>query len=92
MKGSPCHWIDLDRVQEQGSGCVDGAKFVVSKDKGVSELCRCLYPPPEVRRQYLYMEGRSVLAFVKNGEKFADCLNYTDVTADVKCKASFTNW
>ena len=50
-----------------------------------------LYPPPEVRRQYLYMEGRSVLAFVKNGEKFADCSNYTDVTADVKCKASFTN-
>jgi len=73
VKGSPCQWLDLDRVREEGSDCVDGAKFVVSKDKGV-------------RRQYLYMEGRSVLAFVKNGEKFADCLNYTDVTADVKCK------
>jgi hypothetical protein len=32
------------------------------------------------------MEGRSVLAFVKNKEKFADCSTYTDITANVQCK------
>ena len=39
-----------------------------------------------MRRQYLFVDGRTVLAFVKNGEKFAQCANYTDITADVKCK------
>lgn len=73
LKASPCQWIDLEKVREEGSGCVDGAKFVVSKDRGV-------------RRQYLFVDGRTVLAFVTNGEKFAQCPNYTDITADVKCK------
>ena len=36
LKASPCQWIDLEKVREEGSGCVDGAKFVVSKDRGVS--------------------------------------------------------
>ena len=27
-----------------------------------------------------------MLAFVTNGDKFAQCANYTDITADVKCK------
>jgi len=74
LKASSCNWIDLEKVREEGSGCVDGSKFVLSKDRGV-------------RRQYLFVDGRTVLAFVKNGEKFAQCANYTDITADVKCKA-----
>jgi len=73
LKASPCQWIDLEKVREEGSGCVDGSKFVVSKERGV-------------RRQYLFVDGRTVLAFVTNGEKFAECANYTDITADVKCK------
>ena len=36
LKASSCNWIDLEKVREEGSGCVDGAKFVVSKDRGVS--------------------------------------------------------
>ena len=47
----------------------------------------CLrYNDLKVRRQYLFVDGRTVLAFVTNGEKFAECANYTDITADVKCK------
>ena len=42
----------------------------------------------KVRRQYLFVDGRTVLAFVTNGEKFAQCPNYTDITADVKCKVN----
>merc|ERR1719341_3173909 len=73
LKASPCQWIDLERVREEGNGCVDGSKFVVSKERGV-------------RRQYLFVDGRTVLAFVTNGDKFAQCANFTDITADVKCK------
>ena len=36
LKASPCQWIDLEKVREEGSGCVDGSKFVVSKERGVS--------------------------------------------------------
>jgi len=73
LKASPCQWIDLEKVREEGNGCVDGSKFVVSKERGV-------------RRQYLFVDGRALLAFVTNGEKFAQCANYTDITGDVKCK------
>ena len=34
------------------------------------------------------MEGRSVVAFIQNGLKFADCQLYTDVTANVQCKVN----
>ena len=44
------------------------------------------YDAVKVRRQYLFVDGRAVLAFVTNGEKFAQCANFTDITADVKCK------
>ena len=40
----------------------------------------------KVRRQYLFVDGRTVLAFVTYGDKFAQCANFTDITADVKCK------
>ena len=36
LKASPCQWIDLEKVREEGNGCVDGSKFVVSKERGVS--------------------------------------------------------
>ena len=37
LKASPCQWIDLEKVREDGNGCVDGSKFVVSKERGVSK-------------------------------------------------------
>ena len=97
LKASPCQWIDLEKVREEGNGCVDGSKFVVSKERGVSNQfdlqCRInvnqvnfKYDAVKVRRQYLFVDGRAVLAFVTNGEKFAQCANFTDITADVKCK------
>ena len=39
------------------------------------------------RKQFLIINGEAVLAFVKNGQKFADCDSYTEVTANIKCKA-----
>ena len=54
------------------------------KDKLCLNCSKC--SAPKVRRQYLFVDGRTVLAFVTNGDKFAQCANYTDITADVKCK------
>ena len=28
----------MEKVREEGSGCVDGSKFVLSKDRGVSKI------------------------------------------------------
>ena len=33
------------------------------------------------------MEGKTILAFVSRGNKFADCSSYTEVTSQVDCKA-----
>ena len=38
LKASSCNWIDLEKVREEGSGCVDGSKFVLTKDRGVSKI------------------------------------------------------
>ena len=28
----------MEKVREEGSGCVDGSKFVLTKDRGVSKI------------------------------------------------------
>ena len=38
LKASSCNWIDLEKVRKEGSGCVDGSKFVLTKDRGVSKI------------------------------------------------------
>jgi len=59
--------------------CPDGSKFVVKQAKGV-------------RKQFLVLDGESVLAFVakksdqNNAVKFSQCPSYRDITHDVVCK------
>ena len=40
------------------------------------------------RRQLLFVDGKTILAFVARGSKFADCSSYTEVTSQVDCKAN----
>jgi len=72
--GKACEWIDINQVRTSGQGCADGSKFVISKEKGT-------------RKQFLLVEGKDIIAFVKNGEKFVDCSVFTEVTSQVSCKA-----
>merc|ERR1719150_318522 len=58
--------------------CPDGSKFVVKQEPGV-------------RKQFLVLNGESVLAFVAkrsedNAVKFAQCDTYRDITDKVGCK------
>ena len=50
-----------------------GTKFVISTKEGV-------------RKQFIVLNGEAVLAFVANGQKFAECSSYTEVTSKIDCK------
>ena len=54
--------------------CNNGDKFVIKNKAGVN------------RRQFLFMEGKTILAFVPRGKKFSECSSYTEVTTQVDCK------
>ena len=34
------------------------------------------------------MDGKDIIAFTKNGEKFANCASFTEVTSQVTCKVT----
>jgi len=72
--GNDCEWIDLNKVIDN-SDCDNGDKFVIKNQPGVN------------RRQFLFMEGKTILAFVPRGKKFTECSSYTEVTTQVDCKA-----
>ena len=42
---------------------------------------------PGHRRQLLFVDGKTILAFVARGSKFVDCSSYTEVTSQLDCKA-----
>merc|ERR1711981_286813 len=73
-QGSNCEWIDLNKVNSDGIGCANGYKFVIKPQTGN-------------RRQLLFVDGKTILAFVARGSKFADCSSFTEVTSQVDCKA-----
>ena len=56
------------------TGCDNGDKFVIKNTRGVN------------RRQFLFVEGKTILAFVPKGQKFTSCPSYTEVTTSVDCK------
>ena len=58
-----------------GSNCADGSKFVISRVKGN-------------KKQFLLMDGKDIIAFTKNGEKFTNCASFTEVTSQVTCKVT----
>jgi hypothetical protein len=60
-------------VRDVGKNCVDGTKFVIQQPRGT-------------RKQFLSIEGKVVLAFVKIGNKFADCETLNEITENITCK------
>ena len=64
------------RQVSSNSDCDNGDKFVIKNTAGVN------------RRQFLFMDGRTILAFVPRGQKFTQCSSYTEVTAQVDCKVT----
>ena len=60
-------------MRDVGNNCVDGTKFVIQQPKGT-------------RKQFLSIEGKVILAFVKIGNKVADCETITEITENITCK------
>ena len=88
--GKTCEWIDISKVRlvacilwaltesfgqvkSGGQNCGDGTKFVIKQEKGT-------------RKQFLFVDGKNIIAFVKNKEKFVNCSSFTEVTEMVQCK------
>ena len=72
--GGNCEWIDLNLVSSNAD-CDIGDKFVLKNKAG------------ENRRQFLFVDERTILAFVPRGQKFPQCSSFTEVTVQVDCKA-----
>lgn len=72
IRGKNCEFIRICDVTSN-SGCSDGNKLVVKKQKGL-------------RRQFLILNGSPVLGFIKRKNKFTSCDTYKDVTDSVDCK------
>ena len=87
LVGSSCQWVDLARVHQEGNGCTDGTKFVLKPKSGVRVDQHfdgdVLF---QVRKQFLFVDGKTIVAFVTKGLKFADCSSISEVTARVQCK------
>ena len=71
--GEGCEYVVLSDLTFKGTGCVNGAKFVIKK--GTNS-----------RRQYVIMNDKILLLWVKIGSKFKDCPAFTDRTATITCK------
>merc|ERR1711962_1608283 len=87
FKGQHCDYIDLCGLKtKSANGCDSGMKFVVKgqryKDQGKDI---------KIRRQFLNLDDKMVIAFLETGKKIMDCTNGTnrlrDVTNNVTCKA-----
>ena len=48
--------------------------------------CKSILFCSGIRKQLLFVEGKTILAFVTQGSKFADCSSFTEVTSQVDCK------
>merc|ERR1712212_1249223 len=72
IQGFHCDYIILSDVPSL-SGCNDGFKFVIRKSR-------------RVRSQYLILGGKTVLAFLKLGQKFSGCRSFNNITPRVSCK------
>lgn len=73
LRGKTCQWIDFQKIRDAGESCRDGSKYVLQQDRGT-------------RKQLLCVDGKLILAFVKNGDKFVNCSEMVDVTPQVICK------
>ena len=88
-KGSNCEWIDLNKVLQDGDGCANGHKFVIKSHEGFMRIlwgCKSFLFCSGIRKQLLFVEGKTILAFVTRGSKFTNCPSFTEVTTLVDCK------
>merc|ERR1712142_1444868 len=77
FKGQHCEYIDLSILKTVG--CNIGMKLVVQGSKRNGK---------KIRRQFLNLDDKMVIAFLEQGKKITDCgtSSLKDVTSQVKCK------
>lgn len=70
-RGKNCDFIDLAALP-----CVSGEKFVFKGLKG----------PPKIRRQFLVLSDKQIVAFLQSGNKVTNCSSLNNITTSVTCK------
>merc|ERR1712212_138804 len=83
FKGKHCDYIDLCGLKtKSANGCDSGMKFVVKGTRSGGK---------KIRRQFLNLDDKMIIAFLEQGKKIMDCTNGSntlkDVTNQVNCKA-----
>ena len=80
LTGMHCQFINICEIDKKTlSGCENGQKFVF---KGSTE------GKVNVRRQFLFLSGKAIVAFLQNGKKITDCKQkLLDITESITCKA-----
>merc|ERR1711935_1060934 len=73
VKGNDCEFIYLADITSN-SGCSNGQKFVL---KGADN----------VRKQFLIVNDKAIIAFITKQKKFTACESFTDITTSVSCKS-----
>jgi len=72
VRANDCEFIRICDVTDS-DGCSDGKKLVIKKMKGL-------------KRQFLLLNQKPVLGFVKRKKKVTSCESFTDITSQVECK------
>jgi hypothetical protein len=90
LKGDSCEYIDLAKIMSV-DGCETGEDDLIKKLVGKSELLAGKKfvigrASKKIRRQYLIVEGKTILAFVSSGTKFTACSSTKDITTSISCK------
>ena len=77
LTGFHCQFIDICEINKK-SFCTNGQKFVFRGSKKGKK---------KVRRQFLILSGKKIVAFLENGKKITDCKGkLVDITRSVSCK------
>ena len=88
VRGNDCEFIQLESITSN-TGCSSGTKFVLKvKIIVTSQNISTIFfqGASKIRKQFLIVDDKVILAFVARMKKFPTCESFTDITTSVSCK------
>ena len=89
VRGNDCEFIQLESITSN-TGCSSGTKFVLKVktivESRINLITFFFQGASKIRKQFLIMDDKVILAFVARMKKFPTCESFKDITASVECK------
>ena len=89
LKGDSCEYIEMAKIMSV-DGCETGEDEIIEKVDKSKLLAGNKFvigrASKTIRRQYLIVDGKTILAFVSSGTKFTACSSTKDITSSISCK------